>query len=100
MEVFYFITAFILLNRLYKSVKYSSIWLKWKPVLVFGQIAIWAAYIILQACFHDYDGVTSILGASVLLGVVFWVDKQEDFKNFKFYLKAHYPLVAIGYISG
>jgi two-component system NtrC family sensor kinase len=100
MEVFYFITAFILLNRLYKSVKYTAIWMKWKPVLIYLQIGIWVAYLVCKACFHDNDGINSILGASLLLGVVFWVDKQEDFKNFGFYLKAHYPLIAIGYLSG
>src|ERR1700759_886998 len=99
MEVFYFITSFILVNRLYKSVKYTSIWMKWKSVLTFGQIAIWVAYLVCKACFHN-DGINSILGASVLLGVVLWVYKQEDFKNFGFYLKAHYPLIAIGYIIG
>ena len=67
MEVFYFITSFILVNRLYKSVKYTSIWMKWKSVLTFGQIAIWVAYLVCKACFHN-DGINSILGASVLLG--------------------------------
>jgi signal transduction histidine kinase len=98
MEVFYFIIAFILVNRLYKSVKYTAIWLKWKPVLTFGQIAIWAVYIGGVVLFKD--GINSLLGASVLLGVVLWVYKQEDFHNFGFYLKAHYPLIAIGYITG
>ena len=98
MQVFYFVAVFILLNRLYKSIKYTDIWLKWKPVLTFGQIAVWVAYITCEALFKE--SLVTLIGATSLLGVVFWVSKQEDFKNFGFYLKAHYPLVAIGFVSG
>jgi len=98
MEVFFYISVFILLNRIYKSVKYTSIWLKWKQVLLVGQIATWGAYFICQKLFDDK--IAMLVGPSVLLGAIFWVDKQEDFKNFKFYLKSHYPLIAVGYITG
>lgn len=98
MEVFFYISAFILLNRIYKSVKYTSIWVKWKQVLIFGQITTWVAYIICQKLFDDKIGM--LVGASILLGLVLWVDKQEDFKNFKFYLKSHYPLIGVGYATG
>jgi len=98
MQVFYFISAFILLNRVYKSIKYTDIWMKWKSVLMFGQIALWVVYLGFQLLFKD--AIFTIAGASLLLGVVYWVDKQEDFKNFKFYLKAHYPLIGVGYATG
>jgi len=103
MSFFYFLSAFLLINRLLKSVKYTDIWLKWKPVLAYSQWGVIITYVVLQSLFNHNDHSDAIMmlaGAALLLGIVLFVEKENDFKNWGFYLKAHYPLIAVGFING
>jgi len=74
--------------------------MKWKSVLTFSQWGVLVLYIALQLLFRNSDSIMSLCGSALLLGVVLFVGKEGDFKNFGFYLKAHYPLIAVGFISG
>jgi signal transduction histidine kinase len=103
MSFFYFFASFLLINRLLKSVKYTDIWLKWKPVLAYAQWGIIITYLVLQWLFNHNDHSDDLMmlaGSALLLGIVLFVEREEDFKNWGFYLKAHYPLIAVGFISG
>lgn len=100
MDFFCFLAAFLLINRLLKSVKYTDIWLKWRPVLGFSQWGIIAIYLGLELLFKRHDDIMMLSGSALLLGVVLFIEKENDFKNWGFYLKAHYPLIAVGFISG
>ena len=103
MSFFYFFASFLLINRLLKSVKYTDIWLKWKPVLAYAQWGIIITYLVLQWLFNHNDHSDDLMmlaGSALLLGIVLFVEREEDFKNWRFYLKAHYPLIAVGFISG
>ena len=68
MEVFYFIAAFLLVRRLYKSLKTSFILFpKWRNIL---QIASWgiAAVYIVNTIFFE-DAVGDLVGSALLFDV-------------------------------
>jgi signal transduction histidine kinase len=65
------------------------------------QMAQWVpigVYCLLSPFLHD--GITSIVGGGILLYLVSFGLKEEDFKPFSAYLQAHYPLIAVAFIYG
>ena len=98
MDFFYFLAAFLLVNRLNKSLKFSPLQLKWKSLLRFSQWGIIVVYI-LCACYFDTT-VNTFLGSALLLGIVIFIYRESDFETFKPLIYAHYPLIAVGFIIG
>lgn len=98
MDFFYFLAAFLLVNRLNKSLKFSPLQLKWKSLLRFSQWGIIVAYIL---CLSYLEATAKIfLGSGLLLGIVVFIYREEDFHTFKPLLYAQYPLIAVGFITG
>jgi len=97
MDVFFFIAAFLLVNRVYKSLKFSPLRFKWKSMLVTAQWVLVIVYVVFAAVFNTT--IKEFLCSSILLGVVWYIGKEEDFKSFKAYIQAHYPLIAVGFLS-
>lgn len=98
MVFLYFLAAFLLIRRLKKALKFSILYAKWRNLL---SVATW---VIVLACIgvsiYTEDGVNDLLGSAILLGLVFYVNKQEDFRSQRAYLIANIPLVVMGLING
>ena len=96
MDFFYFLAVFLLAMRLRKMLKFSPVFPKWKNLLNFSWIVM-VLYALLQSKFDSaYCG---LLGSALLLGVLLYLNNNADFGLFKFYIQAHYPLVAVGFID-
>ena len=98
MSVFFYIAAFIMVSRIRGAFRKSPLQLKWKPMFTTAQLSIIAAFCLLQPTLHD--AVTSIVGGGLLLYLVSFGLKEEDFKAFKGYLIAHYPLIGVAVVYG
>jgi len=98
MDIFYFLAAFLLVNRLNKSLVNFDQKVKWNRILSLSSWGIIAFYIIIQVYLDDT--ADSIIGSLMLLGILLYINKEPDFSGFRFYVWAHYPLVAVGLITG
>ena len=97
MYIFFALATFLLLNRLYKFIKVTPLWLKWGTVLSYAQWIVLAIYLTTQVLLGGTANL--FIGSTMLLAVVYFAGKEEDFKIFKSFIFAHYPLIAVGYIS-
>ena len=98
MQFFLFLAAFLLSRRLQKSLQHSPLKAKWNSLLTIG---IWSPIVIFCVCeslFNDVAG--SLIGSSLLTGMVVFTDKETDFRPFRSFIRAHYPLIAAGFING
>jgi two-component system NtrC family sensor kinase len=100
MQFFYYLAAFLLINRLGKSLKFTPQSLKWKTIISYGQWGILIVGILFSVELGGFTWINTLSGSAVLLGLVVFIDKEDDFKHFKSYLFAHYPLIAVGFITG
>ena len=98
MYFFSFLAAFLLLNRLRRAFKYSPLRAKWNSLL---SGASWAVVVIGLATGSTLeDFAKDFIGGGVLLGILLFVEKEPDFKPFRSFIRAHYPLVATLLITG
>jgi len=97
MSVFYFLTAFLLVRRLNKRLKGNMLlYPKWRSMITlatWGIIGLYIGVLALDDSFED------LIGASVLLGLAIYGDREEDLKVYKVIFQASYPLIAVGYIT-
>ncbi len=96
MDIFYFLAAFLLINRLKKALKFSILYPKWRSLI---SVATWSVIILYILTFSLEDPVQHIIGAVVLLGLLYYIHKQPDFQSQKPYLVANLPLVVMGFIN-
>jgi two-component system NtrC family sensor kinase len=97
MDIFSFLAAFLLIQRIQKSLKFSPLRAKWITVL---PVAAWSTvglYILGQVFFHDL--LMEFLGSGVLLAYTLFADRENDFTVLRSFIRAHYPLVAAGFLS-
>lgn len=71
---------------------------KWQTLLRTANWVIIALYVSVAITLEDT--ATDIIGTVALLGLLLYVDKEPDFKSQKAYVKANFPLVAVGFITG
>ena len=98
MSIFYFLAAFLLVRRLVKRYKYTHIYPKWRAMLSTASWALPVLYFSATIPLEDY--AADILGSAVLLAMLWYVDKEHDFKGQKPYLQANLPLVVVGFLNG
>lgn len=98
MSIFYFLAAFLLVRRLVKRYKYTHIYPKWRAMLSTASWALPVLYFSATIPLEDY--AADILGSAVLLAMIWYVDKESDFKGQKPYLQANLPLVVVGFLDG
>ncbi|MDP9080406.1 MAG: ATP-binding protein [Bacteroidota bacterium] len=98
MTVFCFVAAFLLIRRLSKRYRLSTIYPKWSTLFNTSTWVVIVLYIAIQI--YMEDGVDDIIGAGLLLGLLLYVDKEPDFKGQKNYLQANFPLVGVTFITG
>jgi len=98
MDAFYFLAAFILTRRLNKRLKFTPLYAKWHALL---NVATWVTillYIAVKIAFEDW--ADDLIGSGLLLGMVFYADKEQDFSPWKKMFEATYPLAGAGVITG
>jgi two-component system NtrC family sensor kinase len=98
MHFFYFFAAFLLVNRLRKSLQFSKVQPKWNAILNYGQIGVIVIFIVTQNYFED--DIRTLFGSALLLGIVLYINSEPDFCNFRSYSRAHYPLIGVGFLTG
>jgi signal transduction histidine kinase len=99
MDVFYFIAAFLLVQRLKRSLKTSFVlYPKWRTILVAGSWLVIGIYI-LNVIFFE-DAVRDLIGALLLSGLIYFANKEPDFESQRTYLYANIPLAVVAFIAG
>ncbi|MDB5144807.1 MAG: hypothetical protein JWQ66_3520, partial [Mucilaginibacter sp.] len=96
MTIFYFLAAFLLVNRLKKALKFSILYPKWRTAISAASWSVIALYI---ASFSIDDFAANAIGAFILLGLLYYIHIQPDFQSQKPYLVANLPLIAMGFIN-
>ncbi len=96
MQVFTFLAAFLLSIRLKKILHPTPLYPKWRTRINYAWF-IWVIYLIAQTTKNE--GVVGLIGAAVLLGCIMYLNSDPDLSTFKFYITAHYPLIAITFID-
>src|SRR5476651_121781 len=97
MHFFYFIAACLLIFRLNKSIVDFEQKIKWNRILTLAGWGVIVLFFLVQGFFNDI--ADDFIGCALLLAVLIYITKQPDFDGFRFYVWAHYPLVAVGLIS-
>jgi two-component system NtrC family sensor kinase len=98
MSVFYFLIAFLLVLRIRKRLSTNiTLYPKWRARLTF---AIWAIVVIYCTVAATLlEGYQELLGASILLAMGWYGDKEEDLKTYKIVFQATYPLIGVGFVT-
>ncbi|WP_428327815.1 sensor histidine kinase [Mucilaginibacter sp.] len=98
MHVFFYLAAFLLVNRLKKAFSYPPLREKWSNLL---NVAFWI--IIALFCVGESwigEIANYLFGSLLLLGILIFAEKEPDFQSFHSFIKAHYPLVGTGILAG
>ena len=98
MQIFCYLAAFLLAYRLSKSLRFSPLSIKWNTILTYIQWALIVIFVALEALRLN-SVLQLILGAGVLLVMVLFIKQEKDFKSFNAYVYAHYPLIAVTFIT-
>lgn len=96
MHFFYLLAAFLLVRRLQTLIRASPLMAKWNSLF---NIATWIIVLIYFAGIPLNDRVKEFLGLSILAGIVFYLDKDPDFKSSRPFLKTHTPLIIAGALN-
>jgi len=97
MGFFQFIACFLLLNRLNRAFIDPEIKLKWGKQLSLSSWGMLLVYLALQSFFGEAGII--FLGSILLGGILYYLYKEPDFDQFRFYLFAHIPLAGVGLIA-
>jgi signal transduction histidine kinase len=98
MDVFYFLASFFLIRRLIKAIKPSVIYPKWRNTLNIASSGVWLIYAFCLVSF--VDTARDFIGGALLLGLLYYVNKEKDFQSQKPYIQANLPLVGMAFING
>ncbi|HVV56358.1 MAG TPA: hypothetical protein VHC47_13580, partial [Mucilaginibacter sp.] len=98
MDILYFLAAFILSRRLNKRFKFTPLYAKWHALINVAGWVMLLLYIGAKLAFED--GVDDLIGAGLLLALVFYADREEDFRPWRKIFLATYPLAGVGIITG
>ncbi|WP_426670356.1 sensor histidine kinase [Mucilaginibacter sp. McL0603] len=96
MFVFYFLAAFLLVNRLKKSLRFSLLYPKWRSLIT---VATWSVIALCILTFSLDDGFQHLVGAAILFGLLFYINREPDFQSQRPYLIANVPLIVMGLIN-
>jgi signal transduction histidine kinase len=96
MYILYFIAISVMAFRLKKMMSNTAIYEEWKPWFNLSW-GIWILFVVVNALLKD--AATNIVGWVLLLVMLRYLTNLPDFKPFRFYIDAHYPLLAVGVID-
>ena len=98
MYTFTYLAAFLLVNRLKQSLKFSPLKPKWNSVLT---VAFWSILVLFCIMGSQLEDVANyFIGSALLFGVLYFIEREPDFTAFKQVVKAHYPLIAVATLTG
>ena len=98
MDILYFLASFLLIRRLIRAIKLSVVFPKWRNLLRIASWGIWLLYIFCVASF--IDTARDLIGSLILLGILYYINKEKDFQSQKPYINANLPLVVMGFVNG
>jgi signal transduction histidine kinase len=98
MEVFYFLAAFILIRRINKRFKFTPLYAKWHSLFNVASLVVVLLYIVAVITLDGW--ANDLIGAAVLAGIVFYADREPDFKPWRKMFIVTYPLAGVGVITG
>ncbi|GAA4320069.1 hypothetical protein GCM10023149_19130 [Mucilaginibacter gynuensis] len=98
MFFFTYLAIVLLIRRIQKEIAFlPDIKLKWNNTLRSAIGGCIGAFIVLTI--YSSDVVNSFISGLLLLGAVYYLREEEDFKRFQFLAKAHYPLIITTLLS-
>ncbi|HZX58460.1 MAG TPA: ATP-binding protein [Mucilaginibacter sp.] len=98
MSFFYFLIAFLLVQRIKKRLRTNIVlYPQWRSRFI---LAAWSIVIIYTGVWFIRDPYQDLIGASLLLAMALYGNKEDDLKTYKVVFQASYPLIAVGYITG
>jgi len=97
MDFFYFLAAFLIIRRLSRSLRFSILRPKWKTMLSTATWILVVGFIATAAGLED--PFKHLIGSTVLLGLVYYCNREPDFASQRSYLLANIPLAAMGLIN-
>ncbi|MBS1531481.1 MAG: histidine kinase [Bacteroidetes bacterium] len=98
MDIFYFLAAFILIRRINKRFKFTPLYAKWHALFNVASLVVVLFYTVVRITLETW--ADNLIGAAVLVGIVFYADREEDFKPWRKMFIVTYPLAAVGVITG
>lgn len=96
MFVFYFLAGFLLVNRIKKSLRFSLLYPKWRSLI---SVATWSVIVLYILTFSLDDAFQHLVGAAILFGLIFYINREPDFQSQRPYLIANIPLIVMGLIN-
>ncbi len=96
MDVFYFLAAFLLVNRIKRSLRFSLLYPKWRSLI---SVALWSVIVLYILTFSLEDPFQPLVGAAILFGLIFYINREPDFQSQRPYLIANVPLIVMGLIN-
>src|SRR6201995_1283729 len=97
MEIFYYIAAFLIIRRLSRSLRFSLLRPKWKAMLTTATWVLVVGY--MATAIWLEDPFKHLIGSAVLLGLVYYFTREQDFASQRSYLLANIPLAAMGLVN-
>lgn len=98
MYFFSYLAAVLLIRRLQRMHNLTSEAEKWKTIF---NVALWGTIVISAAALHYFnEEVNFIFSSFILLGIVLYVKKEEDFQPYAYLIPAVYPLIIAGFLAG
>lgn len=96
MYILYYVAISVMAFRLKKMVSNTDIYEYWKRWFNLSWV-IWIIFVVADALTGE-AGI-NIVGWVLLLAILRYLTNTTDFKPFRFYIDAHYPLLAVGVID-
>jgi two-component system, NtrC family, sensor kinase len=99
MDFFLYLAAFLLIRRIQRSLKSSTlIYSKWRSLLF---IALWGSLgLFFVVSYYFDDAADYLIGTALLVGIGFFVNKEPDLEPQRSYLNANIPLAVMGLVNG
>src|SRR5437588_5973684 len=98
MDALYILAAFILVLRIIKRFKFTPLYAKWHALFNVATWVIILFYAGVKIALDDW--AVDLTGSGLLVGMVFYADKEEDFKPWRKMFIVTYPLAGVGIITG
>lgn len=96
MYILYFVAISVMAFRLKKMLIHTDAYDRWRQWFNLSW-GIWIVFVLVDAI--KGDAAANIIGWGLLAAMLQFMNKTPDFKPFKFYIDAHYPLLVVGVID-
>jgi two-component system NtrC family sensor kinase len=98
MHFFTFLAAFQLIQRIKKAFKFTQLGVKWNTLFNIGLISVGILFFAFVKA--NNKGFADLCGAAVLGYLLYFINKEDDFKSFRKLTNIHIPLIVTTVIAG